>query len=642
MNTDIEDYIGDKNKYRLKRYNYIDYSKFDLDLCKIIIINLLIWIDQNSNLLFVEHTKQLNKMFENKLNKEIRYSKTKELKKSVLLNIFNNLTSKKDFDTNLWKYFDILKILLRKKANRNSSGVTIVTMITAPFPDGQTFSCKHNCYYCPNEPAHENNNWQAQPRSYLYNEPAVLRANQHKFSSMRQMLNRLDTYFNNGLVIDKLEIIIEGGTYTEYPIPYLERYNRDIFYIANIYFDLRRNYPNYDTFDEEGLDLEILKKIRPPSTIGEEMKINKTATVHIIGICIETRPDAIDNDWLWRFRLWGITRIQLGVQHVNNTILKKINRGHSIEQVEYIMQKLKDNCYKIDIHIMPDLPGSSPEIDKEMFDYIYSTLFPDQMKVYPCEVVPWTVIEKWYKQGKYIPYYQKNPNDLFDVVEYSMAKCPNYIRLPRVQRDIPSTYIQCGSTQANLREIIDRHLDSQGIVSQDIRSREIGRHPKYYLLSAKYNIYPSNANQGKDYFIAYESYDLRALFGFIRLRTVDKENLTIFNVLKGRGLVRELHVYGDTQEVGILSTRSCQHTGIGKKLLKLAEKKSMEEGLYGIAVISGEGVKEYYEKNGYREVDTFMIKDFWFWNVWFCQLIKLILNLYHNYIKNNIFMTYYL
>ena len=167
-----------------------------------------------------------------------------------------------------------------------------------------------------------------------------------------------------------------------------------MFYSANIYFDLRRLYANYDNCLNEKLDLEKLENIRQPLSVEEEIKINKTAKVHIIGICIETRPDALDDEWLRRFRKWGVTRVQLGAQHVDNTILKKINRGHTIEQLLWAMKYLKDNCFKIDIHIMPDLPGATPEIDKAMFDYVYSVVCPDQMKVYPCEVVPWTVIEK--------------------------------------------------------------------------------------------------------------------------------------------------------------------------------------------------------------------------------------------------------
>ena len=551
--------------------------------------------------------------------------KPNNTRKSTILYILKHYLKREEFTEDFHKYFELLKLLLRKKPFRNISGITCITVITAPFPDGQTFSCKHNCYYCPNEPAHEGNKWQAQPRSYLFLEPAVQRANEHNFVAIGQMFSRMDTYYSMGHIIDKIEIIVEGGTYTEYPVAYLERYHRDLFYAANIYFETKEKFPNYDMSIADGFDFKLLDTLRKPLTIREEIEINKTAVIHIIGICIETRPDALDDNWLRRFREWGVTRIQLGAQHVDNAILKKINRGHTIEQLLWAMQYLFDNCFKIDIHIMPDLPGATPQIDRDMFDYVYTIICPDQMKVYPCEVVPWTVIEKWYKSGKYTPYFENNPQDLIDVVRYSMETCPSWVRLPRIVRDIPSNYIECGNTHANLRQMIDNQLNKEGIISMDIRSREIGRHTKYYSKPAQYNFTYYYANNGHNYHIEYVSYDKQALFGFIRLRFVEKENMIIFNVLKNRGLIRELHVYGNTTAVNTSGNRTCQHTGIGKQLLWEAEKKTMEHGLYGIVVISGEGVKGYYEKFGYREVDTFMIKDFPFWKVWFYIVIKFIM-----------------
>jgi ELP3 family radical SAM enzyme/protein acetyltransferase len=623
MNTQIEDFINTKNNSGAENYNNIDISQWNVDGCKKILEKLLLWISNNNELVNNPDNNELYKKFEIEFNKQVRLSKIKNIRKSILLNVLNNVFNSSEFDDDVKIYLPVLKLLLRKKPMRAISGITSITVITAPFPDGQKFSCKHNCYYCPNEPAHEGNNWQAQPRSYLYYEPAVLRANQQKFQAIGQMLSRLDTYFNNGHVIDKLEIIIEGGTYTEYPVTYLQRFHRDLFYCANIYFDLRKTYANYDNSLNNKLDLEDLKNIRSPLTIEEEIKINKTAKVHIIGICIETRPDALYDDWLMRFRQWGVTRIQLGAQHVDNAILKKINRGHSVEQLLWAIRYLKDNCFKIDIHIMPDLPGASVAIDKAMFDYVYKVVCPDQMKVYPCQTVPWTVIKKWHAEGKYVPYFDIDPKLLIDVVRYSMETCPNWIRLPRVIRDIPcSVYVEGGNNIGNMRQIIDAMLEGEGVHSNDIRAREIGRHTKYYNKQANYNSYYYRGNEGDDYFIAYESYDAKALFGFIRLRIVDpNKNMTIFSILKNRGLIRELHIYGSTTAVNSSTKNGCQHTGIGKGLLSYAERKTMENGLYGIVVISGEGVKEYYEKRGYREVDTFMVKDFWVLQVWFYYLM---------------------
>ena len=640
MTANIEDYLIAKNAVGPDDLNNIDLSTLDIKKCKIIFEKLLTWLASNPDYLTMANSQELYKQFERVFNKETRLSKIVNIKKSILLNVFNNLLQPSDFDPCLRPHFDLLKLLLRKKPMRNISGITSITLLSAPFPDGQKFSCKHNCYYCPNEPAHEGNNWQAQPRSYLYYEPAVLRANQQKFKAIGQMLSRLDTYFNNGHVIDKLEIIIEGGTYTEYPVGYLERFHRDIFYVANIYFDLRKLYVNYDTCVNDKLDISLLEAVRGPLSVEEEIKINKTARVHIIGICIETRPDALDDEWLLRFRRWGVTRVQLGAQHVDNAILKKINRGHSVEQLLEALRYLKDNCFKVDIHIMPDLPGANADIDKAMFDYVYSVVCPDQMKIYPCQTVPWTVIQKWYAEGTYIPYFDKDPKLLIDVVRYAMETCPNWIRLPRVIRDIPcGVYVEGGNNIGNMRQIIDAMLQGDGVCSKDIRAREIGRNPSYYNKAGAYNCYKYRGNSGDDYFIAYESVDQKALFGFIRLRIVDqKNNKIIFDILRGRGLIRELHVYGDTVAVNSIAKSGCQHSGIGSGLLNYAETVAMENGLCGIVVISGEGVKAYYEKKGYKEVDTFMVKDFWTIYVMFYYYKRVILDTSYSY-YNSLVMT---
>ena len=341
MTTRISEYYY-KNYINSERneYNNFDINNTDIDIdkVKIIIYNLLVWIQENYPNCINEMYIVERKKFENFLNLEFRRSKIVNIRKSILLNVCNyldNMSNKVYFSKNLIEYIDVLKFLLRKRPSRNVSGITSITVITAPFPDGQRFSCRHNCYYCPNEPAHEGNNWQAQPRSYLYNEPAVLRANQNSFLAIDQMLSRMDTLFNNGHVIDKIEIILEGGTYTEYPVEYLERFNRDIFYIANVYSEYRKLINNIDggirpQFTNLDNVIEYFSAIRQPLSVEKETEINKTSDVHIIGISCETRPDALDDDWLWRFRKWGITRVQLGMQHVDNAILKKINRGHTI------------------------------------------------------------------------------------------------------------------------------------------------------------------------------------------------------------------------------------------------------------------------------------------------------------------------
>jgi len=592
--TDLEDFTLPTKKS--------EPEKDDITIKKIqnLLDKLIIFTENNKNYENDENIKSLDKLrtkFTQHFNKMTREIKLNTKKTELILEYQKKVDSDEIFKNIL------LEKLLCKKPSRSISGISSITLVMSPYPNGQSFSCKHNCYYCPNEPAHKGNNNQAQPRSYLYHEPAVRRANRNKFLAFEQMIDRMDTLFVNGHTIDKLEIIVEGGTYTEFPEEYLEEFNRDTYYAANTYFDSEPK--------------------RNKLSLDEEVLINRNTKVHIIGICIETRPDALDDNWIRHFRKCGVTRIQLGVQSTHNHILKKINRGHTIECAYEAMEVLRDFCFKIDIHIMPDLPYTTPELDKEMFDYVYKELLPDQIKVYPCAVVPWTIIEKWYNQGKWKPY---EPEVLKDVMDYGMKTCPEWIRLPRVIRDIPGVYIQAGNKTTNLRQTL--------VESKEIRSREIERHSEYYTKPGKIfvNCYSNHKINGKDYFISYESNDKVALFGFIRLRLpntkkyinelpqINKINLSkpddLFEVLKNRALIRELHVYGYNTSVGS-DAKASQHRGIGTKLLKEAERISFWNGYKGIVVISGEGVKEYYKKKGYNEKDTFMYKDFY-------QMIRII------------------
>jgi ELP3 family radical SAM enzyme/protein acetyltransferase len=525
-------------------------------------------------------------------NKETRLAKTK-IKKTDMITEYRKCLENKSLKQNI-----LLEKLLCKKPSRSISGIVSITLVMTPYPHDQSFSCKHDCFYCPNEPAHKGNGFQAQPRSYLYHEPAVRRANQHQFDAFKQMIDRMNTLLANGHTIDKLEIIVEGGTYTEYPELYLEEFNRDTYYAANTYFDLVK---------------------REKKSLLEEVEENRLTKVHIIGICIETRPDAMNDNWIRHFRKCGVTRIQLGIQSTHDHILKKINRGHTIKQGLDAIEMLKDLAFKIDIHIMPDLPYSRPELDKEMMDYVYTVLQPDQIKLYPCAVVPWTKIEKWYNDGKWTPY---TPVQLKEVMDYAMSTCPDWIRLPRVIRDIPNAYIQAGNKITNLRQ--------QLVVSNDIRSREIERHTEYFNRPGKIFIEKYSAH---DYFISYESHDKVALFGFIRLRLPkekqEKNNNTLFKCLNGKALIRELHVYGFNTAVGEQS-RASQHLGIGTKLLKKAESIAYWRGYPGIAVISGEGVKEYYFKKGYYDKETYMVKDFIPLKTWF------------NHLKNSVILMFLL
>lgn len=593
--ADLEDIV--------KQYNKDDMDNLDVDIVETILDEIYNFVkdyekkhnelyNKNYNLYFSKIKAAFHKVFY-----RIMSSHKVRIKKPILLFYYKKYISEGKMADN-----NVLKKLLMKAPSRDISGINQITILTSPHPDDQKFSCKHDCFYCPNEPAHEGNDWVPQPRSYLSKEPAVQRANRNEFDPYRQTHDRLNSLFSCGHKCDKLEFIIEGGTFTEYPKSYLIRFFRDFIYCCNVYFDA----------------IDKTKTLREKKTLAEEIRINKTARCRIIGICIETRPDSImENDidgepWLKTLLSWGVTRIQLGLQHIDNKILKKINRGHTVEQAIRAMEYCKDNCFKLDIHIMPDLPTSTPEKDMDMFDYLYSSpdIQPDQMKIYPCEVVPWTKIEKWYKDGSYVPY-GNDQETIQKVLTYAMETCPPWIRLPRVVRDIPHEYITGGLKCGNMRQVIQ---DKKTFKSNDIRFREIGRHPQYLIDDAEFVIRKYNASRGIDYFISIESEDKKAVYGFIRLRiTNNTENYIHGDTLKDRALIRELHVYGSIQRVDENSkdAMKTQHLGIGRRLLEKAEEIAFYQHYkMGTVVISGIGVRGYYEKFGYVLENHYMVKDF--------------------------------
>jgi len=488
------------------------------------------------------------------------------------------------------------KYLLMKKKNKSNSGVIVITVLTSAHPeyideDGNKkiakFSCKWDCHYCPNEKGHAGNNYVDQPRSYLFSEPAVLRANDNNFDAILQFNARVSTLIDLGHNVDKIELLILGGTWCSYPKHYQERFITELYYAANIY---------YDSIKREMLSLE------------EEIKLNENSQLHIIGLTLETRPDTITLDEIKNFRRYNATRIQLGVQHTDNTVLKKINRGHDVECAYKAIRMLKENGYKVDIHLMPNLPGSSYEQDVKMLnEALYDDrLQADQLKIYPCAVVPFTKIKEWYDKGDYKPY---DDTVLFELIKDFKQRVQPYKRLNRIIRDIPSTYISGGYTDksVNMRQLLQNDMKKNNWKCRCIRCREIGDN-KINIDDIKLNKLYYRSSEGDEYYISYETNEY--LIGFIRLRINSNPDLNnLLPILKDTALIRELHIYSNINCVGKTNDMSWQHKGFGRKLIEEAEKIALQNNIYKIAIISGTGVRGYYRKLGYELIDTYMIKN---------------------------------
>eukprot|EP00746_Dinoflagellata_sp_MGD_P165673 gnl/MRDRNA2_/MRDRNA2_95088_c0_seq1.p1 gnl/MRDRNA2_/MRDRNA2_95088_c0~~gnl/MRDRNA2_/MRDRNA2_95088_c0_seq1.p1 ORF type:complete len:748 (+),score=151.51 gnl/MRDRNA2_/MRDRNA2_95088_c0_seq1:73-2316(+) len=541
--------------------------------------------------------------------------------------------------------------LSTKKNVRSNSGVVVITVVTAP----GTFSCPHDCHYCPNEPG--------QPRSYLSTEPAVARANQNDFCPVRQFYDRADTLAKQGHTVDKVEIIVLGGTWSGYPKDYQEEFCRDLFYAAN-------------TFDEDVSRLSTGGGVhggdssRERLSILEEQTLNEKSRVKIIGLTLETRPDYINRTELRRLRRFGCTRVQIGVQHTNDQILKQINRGHTRKQAVQAVKLLKENCFKVDIHLMPDLPGSDPDKDWEMFqDVLFGPdLQADHWKIYPCEVTPFTKIETWFQEGSYKPYTDTDPMLLQDLLVKVKAEVHPWIRLNRVIRDIPEVSIIAGNSNTNLRQNIFAKLHAMGKSCRCIRCREVRDWPET-AEQLRVRIREYRSSFGTEYFITVEggprglgggstqrglaggkkktkkqkkkiAHDRKngievvdeptedldienaALYGLLRLRFNDDREApkTTFPELNRCALIRELHVYGvliaaragETAKVSVEGEDRPQHGGIGRTLMSTAERLAASHGFDRIAVISGVGVRNYYRKLGYELQEgegQYLVKD---------------------------------
>ena len=303
----------------------------------------------------------------------------------------------------------------------------------------------------------------------------------------------------------------------------------------------------------------------------------------------------------------GCTRVQLGIQHSDNKILKLIRRGHTIEDSVKATRLLKEVGFKVDHHYMPDLPGSTPQKDLKMFKYAFTKpdLQPDQIKIYPCIVNEYAQLNKWYEDGKYKPYSEK---ELLELLLKVKLITPPYIRINRLIRDIPEESIIAGNKITNLRQYLQKELKERKQACQCLRCREVKGKTKdinkVELVIIKYR-----ASQGLEYFISYE-YDNK-VYAFLRLRFNDNSKKNIFPELINSSLVRELHVYGKmipvhTKEDDEIS--KTQHVGLGKKLMQKAEEITKENKLNKVAVISGIGVREYYKKLEYKLEGTYMTK----------------------------------
>jgi len=494
-----------------------------------------------------------------------------------------------------------LEKVLRKRSVRTMSGIAPVAVLTKPYP------CPGECAYCPSE--------KDVPQSYLSNEPAVMRAIRCNYEPYKQVRLRLRALEANGHEPTKIELIVIGGTWSVLPENYKYWYITQCFKSAN----------EYSGVIPEGAQRPIESRRDPIAPFSRsrmtilkqqllvEQKKNESAKYKIIGITLETRPDYINEKELLEMRELSATRVELGVQAVDDKILKLNKRGHGVEEIAQATLMLKNYGFKVTYHIMPGLPGATAKKDLAMFKKLFfdARFQPDQLKFYPTVVTRGSLLYKWWQAGKYKPYSDK-------VLQNLIVACkkivPPYVRIIRLIRDIPGESIIAGNLITNLRQV----MKDRGVKCRCIRCREAKEQKlkvKSFLSSkasatgGKLKVLKYKASDGVEYFLSYESKDKKALYGFCRLRLGKRNKIPLTPFDKGGkvALVRELHVYGELVPVG--GNKKVQHAGLGKMLMKEAEKIAQKNGYKKMAVIAGVGARGYYRKLGYRLENSYMVKD---------------------------------
>lgn len=492
-----------------------------------------------------------------------------------------------------------LEKLLQKRAVRTISGVSPIGILTKPYP------CPGRCVYCPTE--------DRMPKSYMSNQPAAARAVRNKFNPFDQVRNRIIALEESGHPVSKLEIIVMGGTWSFLPKRYQTWYIRRCFEAAN-HFD-----PRYKKFLEDN-----------PRTLKNAQKFNETASHKIIGLTLETRPDFITSDELIRMRKYGCTRVEIGVQTLDDAVQKITKRGHERKHVIRAMKLLKDFGFKVCFHLMPGLPGSTPEKDLVWLEEVFTHpgFCPDFVKIYPCVVLETAELKTWWEDGKFEPFSDKT---IVKLLVQFQTFVPEWTRIMRLMRDIPVGNILGGAKFSNLRQILTQqpeklreivgddfyekhHLSTRFNHFRDIRAREIGFADIEKM--SKNQLHPTlvrrdyEASDGTECFLSFESPDKEHLFALLRLRkpSQDTHYPELKSALKNTAFIREVHSYGTEIAVGE-GVGIGQHRGLGAKLIAEAERIALEEwGIKKLTIIAGVGTREYYRKFGYEEVGTYMVK----------------------------------
>jgi len=459
---------------------------------------------------------------------------------------------------------------IRMKPVRTLSGVTTITVLTKPFP------CPGECIFCPTEID--------MPQSYLPDEPGARRGVENQFDPYRQVSSRLKALREVGHPTDKIELLILGGSWSAYSREYREWFVRRCFEALNA--------ENPD--DNQA----------SPDITGAHLR-NESSAHRCVGLVLETRPDLITRDELIFNRQLGATKLQIGVQSMDDRVLAMNRRGHNAAKAAEAARLIRAAGFKLVAHWMPNLLGATLESDRVDFSRLWQvgSVQPDELKIYPCQLLRSAELYRYWERGDYQPYTE---DELIQLLADIKPTVPRYCRINRVIRDIPSPNVVAGNRNTSLRQDVGRELERRGAYCNCIRCREV-RRGKVDVNALRLNMLVYNTGSTAEYFFSFDTAEDK-LAGFLRLSLPLDGNILQLEDLEGAAVIREVHVYGQSLEVGAGMPGAAQHAGLGTRLLIEAGRVALEHGFHRLAVISAVGTRQYYAARGFEPGELYMIK----------------------------------
>lgn len=469
-----------------------------------------------------------------------------------------------------WVEDESLLSKIRMKPTRTLSGVTTVTVLTRFHP------CPGECIFCPQE--------DQLPKSYLSEEPGAKRGLENAFDPYWQVRNRMRALESVGHPTDKIELLILGGSFSAYPEDY------QTWFVQRCFDAMNGMGPGSDV----GSD-----------TLREAQARNVHAPHRNVGLVIETRPDLVDKPALAWYRYLGVTKVQMGAQSLDDRILRLNKRGHTAQETLEATALLRAGGFKVVLHWMPNLLGATPASDQADFLRLWgdNAYCPDEIKIYPCQLLEGTALYELWQQGAYQPYSEAT---LLNLIAEIKTQVPRYCRINRIIRDIPSTYVVAGNKNTSLRQDIQREMRRRGTHCECIRCREI-RKKQVSTDGLELNDLVYHPAHAEEHFLSYDTPDDH-LAGFLRLSLPEDTQVTGMNDLMGAAIIREVHIYGQSLEIGEERSGIAQHSGLGTRLIEKAEHVAAENGYQQMAVIAAVGTRAYYADRGYEMGDAYMVK----------------------------------